>query len=433
MKRKIFFILMLFFIFAPLLSAGEIPLEKAIESGIQKDPQYQNRLLDSKIAALNRQKARLKKLFNLNFNSSYLFKSQQMEIVLPDSQPAPGVVIPGMQMTAGSKHNYDLKLSLTQPIFTGNILSNSAKLEMQKETVTRNNAFLREIEITGLIKLSYFTYQLLENKRKSLSLLIENLELHLKKITDFYKEELVKKSDVLETEIKISEAKMNLENLSQLMKEEKINFKKLCGFNIEEIERGYRETVGTLQDSLSFFKTGHPALKTMDENIRMQLLKKKIISGNYLPQVSGFAELHYGKPGIDFFANEWSLYFQGGIAVNFKIFDWNQLKEDKKIVDFSIQQLDNRKEELVLEIKKSLDQLYSKKESIERQLEIVKNLVKYAAEDAGLKEELYKENQVSNIDFLSALLTKERYKSMQNELMLQSQLVKLNINRLIGR
>jgi len=412
-----------FFIFSALMPAGKIPLKKAVETGIKKDSQYKNRLLDSKITRLNRQKVQMKRLFNLDFGGSYLFKSQQMEIA----------VIPGTTITAGAKHNYDLKLALVQPIFTGNILANAIKLEMQKETVTKNKTLLREIEVAGLIKFSYFTFQLLENKKKSLSLLIKNLKLHLKRLSDYYKEELVKKSDVLETGIKISEAKMTLEELNQLTTEEKINFKKLCGFTIDEIEKDYRETIGTLDDSLSFFKTRHPALETIDQNIRMHLLKKKIVSGNYLPQVKGFAELHYGRPGIDFFANQWSLYFQGGIAVNLKIFDWNQLKKDKTIVDFTVQQLNNRKEELILEIEKNLAKLYSKKSSIEKQLKMVENLVKFADEDAGLKEALYKENQVANIDYLSALLTKERYESRQNELMLQSQLIKLNINTLIGR
>jgi hypothetical protein len=84
-------------------------------------------------------------------------------------------------------------------------------------------------------------------------------------------------------------------------------------------------------------------------------------------------------------------------------------------------------------VKKKLTQLYAKKNSIEKQLKLVKRMVKFASEDAGLKEELLKEQQVSNIDYLSALLDRERYESMQNELLLQVRLIKLNINTLIGR
>ena len=411
----------------------KISLETAVEKGIQRDSQHKNRLLDTEISGLNQKKARKKKLFYVDLGGSYFFKSQQMEIAFPASSPAPGVVIPGMNITAGAKHNYDFKLSLVQPIFTGGILSNHVKLETQKQLREKYNTDSRKIEVAGMIKSSYFTCRLLESKKKSLTLLIRNLELHYKRLNDLYKEELVKKSDLLETQIKISETEMKHEELNQLLKEEKINFTRLCGFAVEEVEKKYDESISTLTESLSFFKAHHPALKTIDQNISMLYLQKKIAAGNYLPRVQGFAELHYGKPGIDFFKNEWSLYFQGGINVNYRIFDGNQLKIEKKTADMGIRKLDNHKEDLVLEVKKKLTQLYAKKKSIEKQWDLIKSMVKLASEDAALKEELVREKQVSNIDYLSALLDKERYESIQNELLLQLRLIKLNINTLIGR
>jgi outer membrane protein TolC len=411
----------------------KIPLEKAIEKGIQMDNQYKNQLLDTEISGLNQKKARMKKLFSIDLGGSYFFKSQQMEISFPDSTPAPGVVIPGMNILAGAKHNYDLKLSLVQPIFTGGILSNHVKLETINQLREKYNTDSREIQVAGMIKASYFTCRLLESKKESLSLLIRTLKLHHKRLDNIYREELVKKSDLLETQIKISETEMKQEELNQLLQEEKINFTRLCSFPVEDMVENYDESIGTLPESLSFFEDNHPGLKIIDQNIRMLCLQKKITAGDYLPRVQGFAELHYGRPGIDFFKNEWSLYFQGGINVNFRIFDWDQLKIEKKTADMAIQKLDNHKEDLVLEVKKKLTQLYAKKKSIEKQLEMVKNMVKFAAEDAALKEELVKENQVPNIDYLSALLDKERYQSMQNELLLQLSLIKLNVNVLIGR
>jgi outer membrane protein TolC len=226
---------------------------------------------------------------------------------------------------------------------------------------------------------------------------------------------------------------MKLEDLNRLLEEEKINFAGLCTFNIEDIEKSYDEPGGTYGESLEFFKAHHPLLKTIAGNIQLLFLRKKITAGRYLPRVNGFGELHYGKPGIDFFKNEWSLYFQGGIAVNVKIFDWGQLRNDKKIVDFSIEQLNNRREGLITEAQKTLAQLYAGKRTVKKQLELLGKLVRAASRDAELKEELYKEHQAANIDYLASLLTKERYESMKNERAVEYQLVKLRINTLIGR
>jgi outer membrane protein TolC len=426
-------VLMLLFLIVREFLPAEIPLEKAVETGIRSDFQYRNQLLEQDISRLNREKTRMKKLFQLDFAGSYLFKSQQMAIEFPETPLMPGVTMPGREIEAGAKHNYDLKISLAQPIFTGGMLSNAVELETQKQILANHQTTLREIEVAGKIKTSYFTCRLLENKRKSLSLLLENLELHLKQIGDWYNEELVRQSDLLETEMQISETRMNMEELNRLLEEEKINFARLCTFNVEEIEKTYDEPVGTREESLEYFKTHHPVLKAIDSHIRSLVLQGKITTGQYLPQVNGFAGIHYGRPGIDFFKNDWMLYFEGGISVNLKVFDWERLKKEKKIVDFSLRQMDNRKEETITEARKNLAQLYAGKESIEKQLTLLEKLVETAERDANLKKELYKEQQVSNIDYLSSLLKKERYQSMKNERTMEYQLVKLAINTLIGR
>jgi outer membrane protein TolC len=406
-------------------SAGKkIPLEQAVAEGIKRDAQYRNRRLDAELTDLNRQKARMKKLFTVDLSGAYLFKSEQLEIAFPGA-PSP--------ITAGSKHNYDLKLSVLQPIFTGKIPAHQVEMETQQQLMDYQNAATRKIEVAGLIKSSYFTCRMLESKRKSLSVTLENLTLHLKKISDLYQEELVKRADLLETEIKLSETEMKAEELDQLLEEEKINFTRLCGLAVKDIETDYDEPVGSLEESFSFFKIRHPALKILEQGVRMQVLKKKILSGSYLPQVNGFSELHWGRPGIDFFKNQWSLYFQGGINVNLRIFDGNQLQKDKKIADLAIRQLNNRMEELILEMKKNLARWYRRKKSMENQLALVNRLVKFASEDKDLKEALYNEQQVSHPDFLAALLDRERYEALREELLLQVRLIKININTLIGR
>ncbi|MGE5340807.1 MAG: TolC family protein [Candidatus Omnitrophota bacterium] len=426
----ILFLIILFKMLFPLdgLRAAEkplpIPLMKAIEIGIQQDSRYKNQLLSESMAHTNRIRATLKKYFNLDLGGSYLYKSETMEITF----------FPGRIIEAGAKNNYDIKVALTQPLFTGNILANSIKMEAEKEKAETSKTEMLKIELAGRIKTSYFTCRLLENKKKTLEVLAENIRLHLKRLHALYAEEQIKKSDVIETEMQLAETNMTIEDLNRALTEEKINFKKLSTLDIDAIEPTYTESaIGSMDEALSFFKTQHPVLHSMNQNIQFLVLRKRISSGAYLPQINGFAEIHYGKPGIDFFKNKWSLYFQGGIGVNLKLFDWNQLKYEHAIADKSMEQVNNQKTDLIAEAEKNLAQLYSRKASLENQLETLENLMRAAAENASLKEDLYKESQISNIDYLSALLTRERYESLKEEKSVEYQLVKTNINTVIGR
>jgi len=335
MKKKLFFLITAFFC-NTLFS--NIPLKIAIKNAIKMDVNYKNQVLEEKSAQIKKKNAQMRKLFSINSNLSYVFKSEKIKIEFP-----------GATMYAGSKNNYDINLSLQQPIFSGNILSNLSNMEEINLAIEKNKTLLKKIEIVFKIKSSYFNYVFLQNKKKSLNYLIKVLNLHYRKIKNLYKEELVKKTDLLETERKVEELYINLEDLNSMIINEKITFKKLCKMNINEIDKNYHENIKDYESAFVEFKKSHPVLKTIDEKIRHLSYKSKIIKGEYLPQITGFAEIHYGKPGIDFFRNEWETYFQAGVNVNLKIFNWNKQKRDLNIIKYSNQKIINEKEDFILE------------------------------------------------------------------------------------
>jgi outer membrane protein TolC len=397
-------------------------LETAVEKGLQRAVDYQNQILDEKTRVLEKKSAKMKKYLSIDSAASYLYKSEQMEISFP-----------GMSVTAGAKHNYDLNIALKQPIYTGNILTESVKGEELQLAVAQNRTLVEAIETAAEIKSSYFNYHLLLNKKKSLDTLIRQLNIHLKKIEDFYREELVRKTDLLETRRKIREQEINAEELAHLIASEKIRFEKLCGVDIETVAPGCKAKVGDLSESMGLFKKSHPVLETLAHRVQLFSSRGKMVKGQYLPQVAGFAELHYGRPGVDFFKNEWQLYFQGGVSLSLKLFDWNKKKRDLRVLDYETQKVINQRNDFIREAEKGLKQLYDMRRSIEKKMAILDDLVSLAEEDAQLKAGLYKEQQVSNVDYLDALTISERYASMKNELKMQRELIHVNINKLIGK
>lgn len=419
MKKKLFFLIVTFFC-NTLFS--NIPLKIAIKNAIKMDVSYKNQIIDEKSAQINKKNAQMRKLFSINSNISFLFKSEKMKIEFPDAT-----------MYAGSKNNYDINLSLQQPIFSGNILSNLVNMEEVNLAIEKNKTLLKKIDVVFNVKSTYFKYILLLNKKKSLNYLIKDLNLHYRKIKNLYREELVKKTDLLETERKIEELYINLEDLNSMIINEKITFKKLCKINLDDIDKNYHENIKDYKSVLMEFKRSHPVLKTIDEKIRILFYKNKIIKGEYLPQVTGFAEIHYGKPGINFFRNEWETYFQAGINLNLKIFNWNKQKRDLNIIKYSNQKIINEKENFIFEGEKLLKQLYATKASVENKINILNKLIKISNEDTKLKKSLYEEQQISNIDYLESITKKERYISMKNEMKTYYELAKLNINRVIGK
>lgn len=432
-----FFKYTIFFVVLPSLLSGQkpgkIPLETAIAAGLKMDYNYLNTVLDLERAELQRQLSEKNKLFRLAFDGNYLYRSETIVIDSPPTQIPGGGLIPGRQIEAGVNHNFDFKLTLTQPLFTGGILSNSVKMKEVQKAVQANQKALKQNEIAGFIKSSYFQYLLLIRKKEALSTLRKTLQLHRQRIENLLSEGLARKTDLLETLSQIEEIQLNITDIEQAIDSERIQFRRLCGYNPEEIDETYREKPASQPEALSHFEDNHPVLKSLQNRIDMLSLQKKITAGKYLPQVLGFAEVHYGIPGIDYFAKKWTLYFQGGIMVTIPVFDWNRLGSEKTLIDIQKQKLENQKNQFVRDVTTSLEQLFSFLRKLEEKGDHINQLIAYSREDAALKEELYVEKQVPNVDYLAALLTREKNALALDEIRIQMEKIRVSINTLIGR
>lgn len=410
----------------------KIPLEKAIADGLKLSYDYQNLYLDQTGAEIKRLQAAKNKLFNLNFSANYLFKSDTMIIETPKVHIPGSITLPGHQIEAGLKNNYDFKLSLLQPLFTGGLLSYSEKMSEIKKAIAASRTELKGHEITGLIKTSYFHYMLLTRKQKSLTALQNKLALHHGKLKNLFSEGLVKKSDLLETLSQLEELNLTLNDTEMAIENERNRFHLLCGLYPENIDEHYREKTLSSLAAWEFFKSQHPVLKQLDSQREILMVKKKTVSSRYLPQVSGFAEIHYGRPGIDFFKKEWALYFQGGITLQLPLFDWSKGKSERELIDLEIMKLDNQKKNLIRDIELQINHLYAAIKTLESKLIHMEQLIKYAQEDGQLKASLYQERQIPHTDYLAALLNLEKYSFSKEEIIFQIEKIKVNINILIG-
>ena len=414
-------------------TTGKIPLTKAIEEGLKKDYGYLNALIEQREADLRHRLSAKNKLFRLDFDASYRYQSETMVVAFPSIQ-SPGIfTIPSREVEAGLHHNFDFNIGLSQPLFTGGILANSTRLDEVRKAVQANQKILKSNEIISMIKTSFFQYQILTYRKQALLILDETLNLHRRRIEDLRTEGLVRKTDLLETLAKIEEIRLSISDIEQAIESERIHFHKLCGYYPEEINGTYREQSISQEDALSYFEQNHPVLETLRNQIDILGLQRRIASGKYLPQISAFAELHYGRPGIDYFAKEWSFYFQGGIVLRIPVFDWNRLRTEKRLLDFQNEKLNNQKNEFIQDVTASLATLYSSLRKLAEKKNHVRQLLEYAKEDADLKKSLYTEREIPNVDYLTALLTREKNVLLIQEIQIQIDLVKVNINTLIGK
>lgn len=411
---------LLFFLAWVMALPAEVTLKQAVENGLRLSPTVANQQLEERGAELERENAAKQKLFQANFNASYRYVSDRMEISA------------GPSRMTGLRDNWDMKLGLSQPLYTGGLLYNAEKLQAFRRQAEAFTLAWRRVELAGKIKTSYFSLRLLRNKKRSLQQLLDSFGRHLDKLEKFYREELVRRSDVLETKLKLDETRLTMAELDSQFESEQVAFRTLCGYDAAEVEAGYHESELNTADALLRFEAENPLLRALSGRQQMAGAQKRIAAATALPQVSGFAELHYARPGVNVFAGDWTLYVQAGVGVSVPVFNWNRTGRERKLADLAATRVENQQLDLRRETEKGLRQLDAARRAAETKLQVADGLIAAAAENASLKEKLYTENQSDNIDYLDAMTAWERYRSQREELLAQLELIKVNVHTLVG-
>jgi outer membrane protein TolC len=426
----------LFMVF--LACASVLPARVTLSQAV-RDAWALSHTLDSQkqeeaAAAVARLTALRQKYFSVLFGGSYRYSSDKVEVKAADFTFSLGPDVPaGAIILSAPSDNFDVKFSLQQPLYAGGVLSNAVRMEAAREAAEKDLTRLKKIELAGAVKSSYFNYLLYCKKRDSMNCLLSGLEIHLKKVESLYGEELVRRSDVLETQAKADEVRLSLEDLEQLIAAEGVHFSSLCGHDPQDVDfqaGGVPLSLATAREALV---AGHPLLRSLDERARMARIQRRSVSGSYLPQVSAFAEMHYGKPGQNFFLDRWTFYVTGGVSVSMPVFNWNRRGRDLELADIALRKIEDQRADFLRESEKGLRQLFIARDSLGRKRSLLDRLVASAGEELRLKEKLYEENQIDHADLLAAMTGQEKYLAEREGLAAQLELLAASIDTLIGK
>jgi hypothetical protein len=111
----------------------------------------------------------------------------------------------------------------------------------------------------------------------------------------------------------------------------------------------------------------------------------------------------------------------------------SQSDRDLALSEVERRKLDSQRKDFIRETEKGLKQIYEIKRSLQAKQTLADGLIRDAEEDVKLKESLYRESQISNLDYLAAVANLEKYRSLKAELDIQQSLADVRVQTLIGR
>jgi len=337
---------------------------------------------------------------NLNAFASYQSDVTQVDVVMPQIQiPGSGqsFQLPNLNIPTPDKDQYKINFELSQMLYDGGLISakkslqksnfdlNSQNIEIKLQDLKTkvNQIFFGIIALDKSISLIDLTLASLNEKRKVLESLVENGVLLNTELKNF-------DSEVL----KIEQQKIEMTyNRITLIK----SLSLLTGLNLDNNTKFNLPNSEIVQKD----KYSSPMYKLFEYQ------KKIVESSNSLkqvmnyPKVYAFAQIGYGKPGLNMLSDEFSPFYILGIQLKWNIWDWNATKKENQTAEINNNLIDKSKESYDLQLQIDLENELMNINKIEKIIENNEEIVALKSEIVKSSNSKLKNGIIKSADYIN--------------------------------
>ncbi len=434
-KKSVLATFLPLFLLGPPVEA-KIPMREAVSRALARSGALAAGRLNAEASAVRKAELEARRAFTLTAGGGLGVASDSPHVTagdmpwvverLDESVPAEFHLLSSPRVLA------DLRLGLRQPLLTGGALRRGAEAEAFGIEAEAEMIRVEEAKVEAEVEASYFRSRALGARLESHRRLAAGLAAHLEKVERLLGEELARPSDVLETRMKIEEARLAAIDAELAAAEERAVFGGLCGLDPSEIEDPPRAETPALDEAIAAFRSAHPFFGYLGRKMDQAAAAGRASAAESGFQLSGFAQAHVGRPGIRLFNPNPQFYILGGLNVDLPLLDAKKRSTAAALAEIERRRLEARKDEYAREGERELRRAYDVKAALEAKAETAKRLLALAGEDLRLKTRLYEEGQIPNLDCLAAVSRLEGARAAALELEWRIEASKSAIRALIG-
>lgn len=434
---KKIFLLSLMMISVLYSQSQKLTLQESIELGLQnsKDLKISQSILKSSDAKVSEVNSMF--LPQLKFMANYTRLSDNVpafEVTTPFS-PVP------IKISDPVLDNYNLRLSLQQPLFTGfKLLSskkaaeynfNAAEAEYSKEM---NEAALN-------IHNAFWNYYRAEEVRNLLEKSLGQIENHLKDTKNFLENGLVTQNDYLKLQVQYSNTKLQLIEAENNLVIARAIFNKSVGLPLESkteisvVEIKVQNSVYDFEELLKEAKQSRNEIQSLSFRLKAAEENTASAQSGWLPSIYLTGNYYYSNPNARFqpLANQWNDTWDVGLTLNWDIWDWGLTSSKKtQAEELSVQtqaSLEKLNDNIEVEVYQSYLNLMKSKEKVE----VSKLSLEQASENYRITSEKYIEQLATSSDLIDAEVSELQAATNLTSSLIEFNLANVRLEKAVGR
>lgn len=406
-------ILTIFLLMTNIVLARDLTLEQAIDLSLNNSKEMKISEKNLDISKLNVSKAFKAALPSVTYTGAYTVGEHERKILTQSEKNY-----------ANKKRGYTQNIKLTQPLFTGGVVTAGIKGAKAYENIASYSYLQSKIK-NRLDTIKIFSDII--NAERNLEALKYSEGVLLKryqKQEEQLKLRLITKPDILQTEYSIEDIRAQMINIKNIMD---TNMEKLyirTGISKSEplnlvpfdIPNNFSEKINLNSDLKQAINESLSA-KLAGEQVKVASATRMAAVGDLLPKVNAFASYGTGERTTferSYKDGEWT----GGVQVSWKVFSFGSDLDNYRVAKLQEEQEELRETSTKENIEINVRSAYLNVLSLEKQIASQSKALEAAKVNFELNQEKYDAGLISTVDYLDFENTYRQARIAYNKVLL---------------
>jgi outer membrane protein len=263
--------------------------------------------------------AKATRLPALGVAGSYLHNTEVMKLNLPSLG---AFQLPEIQF--GDGNTYDLNLNARLPIFTGGALRSKVKSQEAELRAAQYDLAADSLSVIHDVRVAYFSALGGQAGEDAARLAEARLERHIEDLEKAIEVGAASEEDRIQAVAQLRAAQERRLGAEAQAASARLGLGRLVGHPGEEI-RPSDDLNSRLFEEVEVEGRGvdtRPELAGLEERIHSSRAVAGVAKSSFLPSLSAELAYHYGRPGVDMVANEWTTYATIGLQLSWSLWEW---------------------------------------------------------------------------------------------------------------
>jgi len=359
MKNTILIVLILF---ATNVYAQTIRLSECYEKAVQKSALSGIEAENQKILQLKTDnlKTNWYPSFNLNAQATYQSDVPFSNISFP---------IPNMKLPTPTKDQYKIALDIAQLIYDGGMVKNQTEMENINIEIENKSIDIKQHTLKEQVCGVYFGLVVMQATIVQMDSLIATLNAQLKVVESAVANGVMLSVEREKLKAGIAKAEQQKFELQSKQKSAIAVLNELTGLQTTP------QTIFSTDVELKAGTSQRNELQLFDLQNQKLSASSQLIDASRMPKVAAFAQLGYGRPGINIVDDTFSEYYVVGVKASWNIYDWHKAKRDREMLSVSQNIVNKQKSDVEQKFEiarlNKLSEIESLQQLIEKDREIV--------------------------------------------------------------